>query len=534
MPGLFSSLEQLPQQLAAFWRGLSGAQRFAFASIMLMTLGAGALLVNVASEPDYAVLYAELSPGDAAAIVDELSTAQVPFKLTHAGTTVQVPVQRIYDLRLELAAKGMPSSGPIGFEIFDGNGLGMTPFQQRVQFRRALEGELSRTIASLAPVRSARVHITLPEKALFKRDRVQPRAAVVVRLLPGRTLSAAESAGITQLLSGAVEGLAANQITILDSRGQLLARPGSGDGDVLAAEALSVQRGIERDLAQRSQTLLDAALGSGKSVVTVAATISMRRFEETQERVNPDESAVMSEQRVEETRSEPSVVAGGIPGTPTNVPGGLPGEARASEPSTESITRETLNFEVSRSSTRTVIPMGQIERLSLAVMVDGTYTLPEAAEGEEPGAPVYQPRTEEEIGQITEIVKRAVGFDATRGDLIEVQNFPFRSPLEEFPIVQVPFWKSPELFVLLPTVGRVVAQLGGLALLGLLVIRPALGQLTSLPGIAGGTGPGFIGAPGGLTPEQQALEIKAAELAIPINKDQAKNVAHAIRSWLRE
>ncbi len=204
MPSLLAGLDKLPQQLAVFWSGLGGAQRFAFASIMLITLGAGALLVNVANESEYAVLYAQLSPEDAASIVDELSTAQVPYKLTHAGSTIQVPVERVYDLRLELAAKGVSTSGPVGFEIFDGNGLGMTPFQQRIRFQRALEGELSRTISHLAPIRSARVHITLPEKALFKRDKVQPRAAVVVSLLPGRTLSGAEAVGISQLLAGAV------------------------------------------------------------------------------------------------------------------------------------------------------------------------------------------------------------------------------------------------------------------------------------------------------------------------------------------
>jgi flagellar M-ring protein FliF len=535
MPGLLSGLERLPEQLAAFWKGLSGAQRFAFISIVLMTFGGVALLVNIAGEPQYAVLYSDLSPEDSAKIVDELSTGQVPFKLTHAGTTVQVPLERVYDVRLELAAKGMPTSGPIGFEVFDGNGLGMTPFQQRVNFRRALEGELARTISRLAPVQSARVHITIPEKAVFQRDKVKPRAAVVLNLLPGQSLSGTEASGIAHLLSGSVEGLEANQITLLDSTGRLLARPGSEDGDVLAAEALDVQRGIERDLARRAETLLDAALGSGKAVVTVSAAISTRRFEETQERVNPDESAVLSEQRVEESRSEPSALAGGVPGAAANVPGGPGAEVASLQPSTETVTRETLNFDISRSSSRTIVPMGQIQRLSIAVMVDGTYTTPAVAEGEEPAAPEYQPRAPAEIQQITEIVKRAVGFDAERGDLIEVQNFPFRSPLEDFPTQNVPLWKSPELFVLLPTVGRVVTLLGGLALLALLVIRPALGQLTSLPGVSGGLG-GVPGGPGGmgLTAEQQALEIKAAELAIPISKDQAKTVAEAIRTWLRE
>ena len=151
-------------------------------------------------------------------------------------------------------------------------------------------------------------------------------------------------------------------------------------------------------------------------------------------------------------------------------------------------------------------------------------------QGEARGAPVYQPRTDQEIQQISEIVKRSVGFDAERGDQIEVQNFPFRSPLEDLPTESTPFWKSPELFVLLPTVGRVVALLGGFALLGILIIRPVLGQLATLPGTTGGS----RSLMPSLSPEQQALEIKAAELAIPITKDQAQNVADAIKAWLRE
>jgi flagellar M-ring protein FliF len=534
MPSLFSGLDKLPQQLAAFWSGLSGAQRFAFLSIVLITGGAVSLLVNVASKPEFATLYAELSPEDSASIIDELATAQVPFKLTHAGTSIQVPLERVYDLRLELAANGLPASGPVGFEVFDDNGLGMTPFQQRVRFRRALEGELSRTISRLSPVNSARVHITLPEKAVFKRDQAKPRAAVVVSLAPGRTLSGAESNGIAHLISGAVDGLEANQITILDSSGRLLARPGGDDADLMAAEALGVQRGIEKELSDRAQALLDAALGGGKSVVTVTASINTQRFEETKDRVNPEEAAVLSEQRVEESRSEPVASVGGIPGTPSNVPGGPGAEEEATAtPATENVTRETINFEISRSSSRTIVPMGQIQKLSVAVLVDGVYEVPEVVEAEEAPSPVYQPRSEEEIQQISEIVKRAVGFDTDRGDVIEVQNFAFRSPLDDLPSESVPFWEKPELYMLLPSIGRVLSLLVGLILLSILVLRPALRQLAAVP-IAGGggaTGPFFER---NMTPEQQALDIKKAELAIPLDKSQAKDVAEAIRGWLRE
>ena len=206
--------------------------------------------------------------------------------------------------------------------------------------------------------------------------------------------------------------------------------------------------------------------------------------------------------------------------------------------------RETINFDVSRISSHTIIPMGQIQRLSVAVLVDGTYTQPEVAAGEPPAEPVYEPRIEEQLLQITEIVKRAVGFDAERGDLIELQNFAFRSPLADFPIEEVPFWKSPELFVLLPGAGRLVMVLGGLTILSLMVLRPALNQLMSGPVTGGGMGGGVrrsaVGAAAGglaaptMSEEQMALEVKAAELAIPLDKDQAKNVADAIKSWLRE
>lgn len=532
---MLGGLDKLPQQLASFWTSMNGAQRFAFLSIGLITAGVLALLVNIAREPEYATLYAELSPEDSAAILDELSTAQVPFKLTHAGTSIQVPVERVYDIRLELAAKGLPASGPVGFEVFDDNGLGMTPFQQRIRFRRALEGELSRTIARLAPIHSARVHITLPERAVFKRDQAKPRAAVVVTLTPGRTLNSAEANGITHLISGAVDGLDASQITILDSSGRLLARPGGDEDDLLAAEVLGVQQGIETQLARRAQKLLDAALGAGKSVVTVTAAIDRKRFEETKSRVNPDETAVLSEQRVEESRSEPVPTSGGIPGTPSNVPGGAGAEpAPAAPPSTEEVTRETINFEISRSESRTVIPLGQIQRLSIAILVDGKYLPQEAAEGEPPPPPQYEPRSEEELQQIGEIVKRAVGFDAERGDVIEIQNFAFRSPLEDLPAEEIPFWQRPELFVLLPTLGRIFGLLAGVILLSTLVLRPALQQLATSPlRRAARTHTGEADE-SGVSPDQQALEIRKAELAIPIDKTQAKDVADAIRGWLRE
>ena len=532
MPRAF---DQLLGQLGGFWKGLSAAQKIAFLSVVLIGVGSIALLTQLARQRDYGTLYANLTPEDSSRIVDFLSTQGVAYRLTHAATVIQVPVDRVYDLRLELASEGLPSSGPVGFEIFDEGGLAMTPFQQRVRYRRALEGELGRTIARFGPVHWARVHINLPQRAVLSRRQQKPSASVVVSLVSGGSLDQSQGRGIAQLIAGAVEGLDTQNVTILDARGRVLVRPTSDEGDMLAAEAQDIRRALERELANRAQELLDAALGGGRSVVTVASTIDMRRIEETRNSVNPDQTAVLSEQRVEESRTEPVLTPGGIPGTPTNVPGRGPGaEVATGPPSTETITRETINFEVTRATTHTVVPIGAIQRLSVAVLVDGTYVTPEGAAGEEGAAPQYQPRTDEELGQITEIVKRAVGFDGTRGDVIEVQNLPFRSPLEEVPQVEVPFWERPQLLALVSTLTRGLAVFGGFLLLALLVIRPALRQLASAPAAAGlarsaAGGEGAAGADG--TP----LQIQEnAELSIPISKDQARVVAEAMRQWLRE
>jgi flagellar M-ring protein FliF len=518
---------------------MNAAQRLAFLSVALIAFGTIALLVNLGSEPSFGTLYSDLTPEDASAVVDELNSGQVPYRLTHAGTTVLVPIERVYDVRLEMAANGLPASGPVGFEIFNENTLGMTPFQQRIQLRRALEGELARTISRLSSVDWARIHINMPDRALFKRERQHPTASVVLSLQSGRVPSASEVSGVTHLVAGAVEGLDSDHVTILDARGRLLARPGGEDADALAADVLDVQRSVESKLAQRAQSLLDATLGAGKSIVTVSAAVNRKRFEETSNRVNPDESAVISEQRTEEERSTPASALGGVPGTPSNVPGGLePEGGGGGENSTETIARETLNFDVSRSTSQTVVPMGEVTKLSVAVVVDGTYTTPPPAEGaEEEATPeaIYEPRSDEELNQLAEIVKRAVGFDQQRGDEFEIQNLRFPSPLEDVAAKPLPYWRSPEFMMLVPTVTRGVAVVGGLLLLVLLVLRPALRQLSQAQAFSTQTADGAPGAgPGGSGEETFRIADPDAELAIPVTKDQAKEVANAMRQWLRE
>lgn len=538
-------LSKFLARIGGFWKGLNSAQRIAALSIVLIVGGTIALLGSIARQPDYATLYSDLSPEDARRILDELGAMDVPFQLTRAGTAVQVPLERVYDLRLELASRGLPSAGPVGFETFEDSGLGLTPFQEKVRFRRALEGELSRTIAKLASVDSARVHISLPDRAVFQRDRAKATAAVVLNLKQGRDLSPAEAAGIRHLIAGSVEGLDSAQVTLVDARGRLLARPGGGEDDALAADALDVQRSIEKVLAERAQNLIDAALGIGTSVVTVSAEIDRRRVEEQHDRIHPNETTVLSEQRTEETRSEPGPVSYGIPGTQGNVPGGFAPEAAATSPSTEQISRETVNFDVSRTKSHSVLPMGSVQRLSVAVLLDGRYEANPPSNAEEesaPEAPAYQPRSAEEIAQISEIVKRAVGFDEERGDRISVQNLQFRQPLGDVGAAPVPFWRSPELLLVLPGLARIVVVLGGVLLLIFFVLRPALRQLALgnviAPATSAGvpTVQGYAGIPGAAGAPAVGAEIPIApdEIHIPVTKDHAKAVAETMKQWLRE
>lgn len=524
----------LLQRLAALWGQLPASQRVALASALAVTGGVLALLVRLAGQPAYVTLYADLEPQDASRITDALESQQVPHRLSRAGTAIEVPSERVYELRLKLAAQGLPAAGTVGFEIFDDSSLGITPFQQRIRFRRAIEGELGRTISRLKPVRWARVHISLPERAVFKRDREAPSAAVVVSLRPGQSLDGSEAQGIAHLIAGAIEGLATTQITIVDDQGRMLLRPSGGEDAALASSALDIRRGLERELAKRAQSLLDAALGSGHSVITVAATIDRRRIDETLERVNPDESALISEQRVEEVRSSPSGGAGGVPGTRSNVPPGGAGLESGGGQSSEQVTRETSNFEVSRSRSHTIVPIGSLKKLSVAVLVDGTYTPTPPTEAEPNPPPVYSPRTKDELVQIEEIVKSSVGFDEDRGDLIRVENLEFRSPLADIPVENLPLWQRPELFLLFPPAMKMLGVLGGIIALIFFVLRPMIRQLLTLPTLALSAG----GTPetGTATRESAGLAIPAPgpDLSIPLSKDDARLVADAVKQWLRE
>lgn len=369
---------------------------------------AGVMLFGAGGNATYETLYSSLSPDDSSRIIERLGRMGIPFESEE--NTILVPGDQVHDARMTLASEGLPSGGGQGFELFDEQRFGESEFTEQIQYHRALEGELSRTIGHLAGVERARVHLVLPERSLFVERDGNASASIVLHLAPGWRVSEAQSAGIIHLVASSVRGLDPDSVTLVDGEG----RPVGDSGEDEFSDSIAYRQRVERDRERSLQSLLDATLGSGVARVEVSAEVSFRREERTEERYLPEETAARSFQIEEE--HDPAGGEGaaeGIPGAASNLPGGAPNEAGAATPGLRRRS-ETRNFEVSKTVRHAVEPVGQMVRQSIAVVVDGTW------EGE-----TFTPRTDEEIARITEIAESAAGIDAERGDSLTVTCVPF-------------------------------------------------------------------------------------------------------------
>ena len=411
------------EALRARWSGLPSRTRalaIGGAAALAALIGLGTWL---ASDSPMQVLFAELSSDDSGRIVEELGRLQVPYDLEEGGATVLVPANRVHELRLSLAAAGLPSGGSTGFELFDEQRFGESEFSERVKYHRALEGELQRTISHLGGVERARVHLVLPTRSVFVDDENEGSASVVLHMQPGRRVSREQAQGIVHLVASSVRGISAENVAVVDGDGRPVAE-GSGDEEI--GDALAYRRRVETERERAARELLDRTLGPGIAEVRVAADVSFTREERTEERYHPDEVATRSFEIEEETRADETNTAEGVPGAASNLPGG---EAVAAGTSTNGGGRrhETRNFEISKTIRRAVEPLGRIERLQVAVVVDGTWT----GEG---ASRTFEPRPAEELDRIREVVAHAVGVVETRGDGIAVSCVPFaarENPVED-------------------------------------------------------------------------------------------------------
>jgi flagellar M-ring protein FliF len=401
-------LSQLQQQILAFWSRQTLVERL----VMIGLVVAGVVLIpvflNWARTPSYAVAFSGLSETDAGKIIDKLNESNIPYQLRGSGT-ILVPSDSVYETRLQMARDGLPQGSTVGFELFSGNTLGMTEFTQRVNYQRALEGELERTISSLAPVEAVRVHIVTPERNLLGENQTPTTASVTIQENSGAYLDASQVRAITHLVASSVEGLQPENVVVVDVNGNLLAA-GSVDGETSSIAQADSRRAAEMAAAQALQakvkSILDAALGPNRSVVQAYVTLDWTEREITTQAYDTQNPSIRSSQVISETFSGSNAGLAGIPGAAANLPEGQEAAANGESNNNYTRTEQVTNYELSQTQTHELQSPGEIQRISLSVLVDG----------------VTDPQ---QLNTLESVVSAAVGVDTARGDILAVESLSF-------------------------------------------------------------------------------------------------------------
>lgn len=408
-------------------RNLGPVRLAIMGAIMLGMIGFFIFLTTRLATPSMVLLYGDLNADDSSRITSQLSSQNVPFELLQGGSQIMVPSDRALKLRLSLASQGIPSGGSLGYELFDDKQtIGTTSFVQNINLLRALEGELARTIQTISSIRSARVHLVFPRRELFSREKHQASASITLRMGDG-LLEKDQIAGIQHLVAAAVPGLVPARVSIISSsNGKLLAGGFEEDSaSFMAVKSQEQRRNFERRLSRTIESLLEKTVGFGKVRAEVKADMDFDRISTTDEKFDPDGQVIKSNQSIEETNqtrdtegTQPVTVGTNLPD-----PNADSGE-NASSSSAQSRTEETVNFEVSKKIINHVREVGIINRLSVAVLIDGVR-------GIDDGEPTYQPRSEAEMELLATLVRGAIGFNADRGDTVEVINMEFADVVVE-------------------------------------------------------------------------------------------------------
>jgi len=464
------------QNLLNTLKGLGTLRLLAMAGVGVGLIAFFVFLTTRFDNTNMALLYGELDTSDSGRIVSKLEAQKVPYELRDGGRMIMVPADRALRLRMSMAEEGLPRGGSIGYEIFDkGDGLGTTNFMQNVNLVRALEGELARTIRAIAAVEEARVHVVLPKRELFSRQQPEPSASVVIKTRGRDRLEKAQVLSIQHLVAAAVPQLKPSRISVIDSMGRLLARGEASDNpaDYAALNNDEVRRGQEQRLQRMVETLLEQSVGVGRVRAEVTAEMDFDRITTSAESYDPNGQVVRSTQTVEENARNSESGAERTVSVANNLPdNGANANANAGNGSNSlsNRTEETVNYEISKTVRSHVREAGSVRRLSIGVLVDGNYEMVD-------GKPVYSPRDQAELEKLTGLVKSAVGFDARRGDTVEVVNLRFamideaslKTPEPVFGLNKSDYFRIAEMFVL--------AVVGVLVIL--LVVRPVVARMLS-------------------------------------------------------
>lgn len=453
-----------------------------------------AVLALWAKSPDYRVLYSNISDRDGGAIVTQLTQMNIPYRFADNGTALLIPADKVHETRLRLAQQGLPKGGAVGFELLDQEKFGISQFSEQINYQRALEGELSRTIETLGPVQTARVHLALPKPSLFVREQKQPSASVTLNLQPGRALDEGQINAIVYMVSSSVAGLPAGNVTVVDQGGHLLTQS-DGTGRDLNATQLKYANEVESRIQRRIEAILQPMVGNGNVHAQVTAQIDNAVREQTDEEYKPNQApnqAAVRSQQLSDSSQSGGQLSGGVPGALTNQPappatgnitnppqagGANANTANAPRPASTIDTNgrrsssasnarrdETINYEVDRTIRHTQQKAGSVDRLSVAVVVNYATN----ASGKS------IPLTPQQLEQVTALVREAMGFSVTRGDTLNVVNTPFTTSAEESG--DVPFWQQSSFFDLLMTLGRYLLVLIVAFILWRKLVKPLLNK----------------------------------------------------------
>src|SRR5947207_919520 len=541
------------QGFVEFIRTLGAARLGAMAAVTAALVGLFAFIILRVTAPQMAPVFTDLTSEDSAAIVKDLERQGIAYELKNEGAVVMVPRDKMTRIRMKLAEGGLPKGGGVGYEIFDkSDTLGATSFVQNINHLRALDGELARTIKAIDRVQAARVHLVLPERPLFSRDKVDPSASIVLRVRGA--LEASQVRAIRHLVASAVNGLKPQRVSVVDETGNLLADGASGPEGAIGGTGQERQANFERRLKDQIESIVSSVVGPGRARVQLSADFDFNRITETLDKFDPEGRVVRSSQTREESSAN-----GGQEGQVTvanELPGAQQGQqnqqTQASRDQSKK-TEEIVNYEISRSTKTEVTEGGRIKRVSAAVLVDGSYAK------NDKGDVVYQPRTKEELDRIAALVRTAIGYDQKRGDQIEIVNLRFA----EAPAAQIQEPSAGFLSFLQFTKDDIMRaiELAVMALLGLVVVlfvvRPLVRRILApeepraliagAPAFAGGESQAAlpnspISAPG---PSQASKMIDMAQVQGQVHAQSIQKVGELaernphetvaiVRQWLQD
>ncbi|MBU0673564.1 MAG: flagellar M-ring protein FliF [Proteobacteria bacterium] len=538
-----ASMGEMWSQLVANFKSMTSGQRIAGLLIIAVIGGGLAVLISKGGNLDYRVLYSGLTQEDAAEVVTRLKENRTQYKLDDGGHSILVPATQVYEVRLTLAGEGLPRGGGVGFEVFDKSSFGTTDFVQRLNYQRALQGELARTIRQFQQVLEARVHIATPKESVFVEDEKPVTASISVKLRNGSTLTSLQVQSIVNLVASAVPGLRSDSITLVDTSGRLLFRQNDDSAAIMTASQLEYQQHLEESLRHKVESMLEEVVGVNKVKARVTADLDFSKVNVTEELFDPDGQVVRSEQKLVEGDGTKGLSDQGIPGVKgelaTYSDSGTSGETVGGY-NRNNITR---NYEISRTTRHREEASGAVQRLSVAVMIDGAY---EQSTDDKGGTSMsYKPRTSEELAFFDKLVKNAIGYNEERADQVEVISMAFAlSSVVEPELTTMEKIEGP----LRQFIGPLVYLFLGFGII-FLVIKPLMKILTSpmrmVPVTVAGGGRGLHavvggeseGPPGRETEEEMSLTPRGLtdkERMYRLAQTDPDRAADLVRRWLRE